>query len=252
MGFFSSIFKAIKSIFSRVLTAISKLFSKVFGSPIVAALAIFVVTWMIVGPAATTFAEFLANPVLYLTASPFLASAAVNLILETIYLIVPEFRTVMAKVFGVMSFVFVALGAWQFLQTGQVFLSAQFLAQHIGTFGLTVAEYTYWFAFVSSLNYMQFTSGMSADPDAEYIKAWLDGFMAIPEVAGDAADSVIGGVVEVASSSLASFLALAAIGYFSWKAFTTPEPAKAEIVFPDQHALDRPALVGTQPQGAAG
>lgn len=252
MGFFSSIFKAIKSIFSRVLTAISKLFSRVFGSPIVAALAIFVITWMIVGPAGTLLTDFLANPVLYLIASPFLASAAVNLILEVIYLIAPEFRTVMAKVFGVMSFVFIALGAWQFLQTGQVFLSAQFLAQHIGTFGLTVAEYTYWFAFVSALNYMQFASGLSAGPDDEYIEAWLDGFMAIPDVAGDAADSIIDGVVEVASSSLASFLGLAVIGYFGWKALTKPESAKAEIVFPDQHALDRPALVGTQPQGAAG
>lgn len=227
MGFFSSIFDAIKSIFKKVLSAIAKIFGKVFGSPIVAALAIFVIAWMIVGPAAFSLAEFMSSPILYLTASPYLFAATVNLLFEVLYLVCPDFRMTMAKIFGALSFVMFALGAWQFLTGGSLFVQSTFLYSHLGSFGLTIAEFEYWFAFISMLNTAQFVSGLACGPDSDYVAAWVDGFMAVPVVAGEIADEGVEAVVSGVSSSIGSLLLTVGACYLGFKMLTEK---KQEII----------------------
>lgn len=49
MGFFSSIVKFVKNVIKSVLGAIAKFFNSIFGSPIIAALAMFVVGFLLMG-----------------------------------------------------------------------------------------------------------------------------------------------------------------------------------------------------------
>lgn len=220
MGFFSSVFDAIKSIFKKVLSAIAKVFGRVFGSPIVAALAIFVVAWMITGPAAFSLAEFMSSPVLFLTASPYLFAATVNLLFEVLYLVCPDFRMTMAKIFGALSFILLALGVWQFVTGGSLFVQSTFLYQHLGSFGLTIAEFEYWFAFVSMLNTGQFVSGLSCGPDSDYVSAWVDGFMAVPVAAGNVVDEGVDVLIDGVSSSVGSLLITLGACYLGFKMLT--------------------------------
>lgn len=220
MGFFSSIFDAIKSIFKKVLSAIAKIFGRVFGSPLVAALAIFVVAWMITGPAAFSLTEFMSSPILFLTASPYLFAATVNLLFEVLYLACPDFRMTMAKIFGALSFVMLALGAWQFLTGGSLFVQSTFLYQHLGSFGLTIAEFEYWFAFISMLNTAQFISGLSCGPDSDYVSAWVDGFMAVPVAVGDIVDEGVDTLISGVSDSIGSLLLTLGACYLGFKMLT--------------------------------
>lgn len=210
MGFFSSIFKAVSDIFRSVMQSISKLFSKVFGSPLIAALAVFVVAWMCAGfPAWQVFLE---SPWMFLTSSPFLAAAAMNVVFEIIAAISPDFRQFLGKLFGFISFLLLAINIGAFLATGQLFNGAVWMTSILGLAGESVAVFAWCFEFVSMLTMANFVSGMSAGVSSGYAEAWVESFMTVPVVIGEVVDGVTDTIVDSASNLLA--LGLAGLGLY--------------------------------------
>lgn len=210
MGFFSPIFKAISNIFKSVMQSISKLFSEVFGSPLIAALAVFVVAWMCAGfPAWQVFLE---SPWMFLTSSPFLAAAAMNVVFEIIAAISPDFRQFLGKLFGFISFLLLAINIGAFLATGQLFNGAVWMTSTLGLAGESAAVFTWCFEFISMLTTANFVSGMSAGVGSGYAEAWVQGFMTVPVVIGEIADSVTDAVLAPASNLL--LLGVAGLGLY--------------------------------------
>lgn len=210
MGFFSSIFKAISDIFKSVMQTISKFFSKVFGSPLVAALAVFVVAWMCAGfPAWQVFLE---SPWLFLTSSPFLAAAAMNVVFEIIAAISPDFRQFLGKLFGFISFLLLAINIGAFLTTGQLFNAAAWTTSILGLASESAAVFAWCFEFISMLTVANFVSGMSAGVDSGYAEAWVDGFMTVPVVIGEVIDSAVNAAFRSTSNLL--LLGLAGLGLY--------------------------------------
>lgn len=223
MGFFSSIWSAIRSVFESVIKAISKVFNSVFGSPLVAALAMFVVAFITAGVGLTTL---LANPTLLLTSGAFLAAATVNVILQLVILISPDFGQMIAKIFGVISFILMAIGGYVWVSDAAV-NTGTWLYNTIGSFGLaTAAELQKWVVFISMLSTLTTVSGAAAGPDSEYVKAWTEGFLAIPDKGVEIIDTVVDGVVSAATSS---FVTLAVVGigaYLGFKYLTRSDSEK--------------------------
>lgn len=223
MGFFSSIWSAIRSVFVSVIKAISKVFNSVFGSPLVAALAMFVVAFMTAGVGLTAL---LANPALLLTSGTFLASATINVVLQLVTLIAPDFGQMVAKVFGVISFILMAIGIYVWATDAAV-NTGTWLYNTVGSFGLgSAAEIQKWVVFISMMSTVTTVSGMAAGPDSEYVKAWTEGFLAIPDKGAEIIDTVVDGVVGAATSSLLT-LALTGLGlYVGYKYLTKPKSEK--------------------------
>lgn len=223
MGFFSSIWSAIRSVFVSVIKAISKVFNSVFGSPLVAALAMFVVAFITAGVGLTAL---LANPALLLTSGAFLASATINVILQLVILISPDFGQMIAKIFGVISFILMAIGVYVWV-SGAAVNTGAWLYNTVGSFGLaTAAELQQWVVFISMVSTLTTVSGMSAGPDSEYVKAWTEGFLAIPDKGAEIIDTVVDGAVSAATSS---FMTLAVVGisaYFGFKYLTRSDSEK--------------------------
>lgn len=225
MGFFSSIWNAIRSVFVSVIKAIAKVFNSVFGSPLVAALAMFVVAFMTAGVGLTAL---LANPALLLTSGSFLAAATVNVILQLITLVAPDFGQFLGKVFGVVSFILMAMGIYVWVTDAAV-NTGTWLYSTVGSFGLSsAAELQNWVVFISMVSAANTVSGMSAGPDSNYVKAWTNGFLAIPDKGVEIVDDVASGVLKAASSSLIGLAALAVGGYFAFKYVTRTDSEKAQ------------------------
>lgn len=220
MGFFSKIFDAVKNVFKRVLGAIAKFFSKVFGSPLIAALAMFIVSWMCAG--FPIWAMFMNNPVLFLLEYPALCAAALNVVMQVVASVVPSFRPVVAKIMGCVSFILLAVGVVSYLQTDQLFNSATYLSNTFGIAGESAFYFESYFTFVSMLTTYDFVSGMAAGVDSDYINAWIDGFMAVPGAVADVADAAVEGVTD----SVSSFLVWVGLGLGVYWLATRPATPK--------------------------
>lgn len=213
MGFFSSIWSAIRSVFVSVIKAISKVFNSVFGSPLVAALAMFVVAFITAGVGLTAL---LANPALLLTSGPFLAAAAINVVLQLVTIVAPDFGQMVARIFGVISFILMAIGVFVWV-SGAAVNTGAWLYNTVGSFGLaSAAELQKWVVFISMMSTVTTVSGMAAGPDSAYVAAWTEGFLAIPDKGAEIIDTVVDGVVSAASSSL---LTLAVVGLGAYVGF---------------------------------
>lgn len=243
MGFFSSIWKAIKSIIRSVLNSVAKLFNKVFGSPVVAALAMFIVAWCIFGPAEALWQNLWRNPWLYLTQSPILMAAAVNVVITILSELIPSFAEWMAKIMGFVSFVLLALGAWQFLTTGKLFIDTIWLASKIGSFGLSMETFNVFFQVLVWYNTISFATGLSYGPDSQFIKGWIDGFSAVPDVVVEVVDSTVDGVLSAVADLFIDILPYLGLGLLAYKLIGADN---VKLVMPGTASADQRSVSGKE------
>lgn len=220
MGIFGSIWKAVKSVFQSVMQAIAKLFDKVFGSPLVASLAMFVIAFCIVvmfPPGGSVLGAFLESPVNFILSSPLLMAACVNVILSTFLTVFPEYSGFIGKVMGFVSFVLLACGVLSWYNGVGFFHTATWLSNVLGAWGIPASSVAYWWSFATYLSWMTFASGSSGDQGAAFVNAWVDGFVYIP----GKVVSTIDKAASAASSWMWDIAIYGACGYALYRALSS-------------------------------
>lgn len=245
MGFFSKIVKFIKDVIKDIVSAIAKLFNGIFGSPIVAALAMFVIGFMIMGPLA--FQAMVANPVAFLsqtmTLTMFVAtSMVVGGALSLISAICPPLGKVLGFVFGLLSFINMGLQIANFFypQLAQNLMVQQLLG--LGTYqGTAIAN---WFSIANAIGTATFLASLAegvdenGDPQSAFVRGWVDGLLAVPEVVGDVAD----GVVDAATDAIGGLLPYVAAGFGLYLLFRQkPASTVIQVDGKAQGVLNAPA-----------
>lgn len=239
MGFFSKAIGFIKKLIKSILGAIAKLFNDIFGSPLVAALAMFVVGFMLMGPMA--FQTLLTNPVAFLSQCMSLTlfvatSLVIGGALAAISAVCPGLGKALGFVFGLLSFIMIGLQVLTMFypNIANVLLVQQVLGVGAYEFSM-LAEYISLAGGVGTvMTLAALAEGVDAngDPKSAYLGGLIDGFLTIPEVVADAADSV----VSSASSSLASLAAWAIGGYFAWQYLKPVEQVNVKVEAGDANA----------------
>lgn len=214
MGFFSSIVRFVKNIVKSILGAIAKFMNSVFGSPIIAALAMLLIAVICFCP---TFMLFVNNPLLILApgSSWMMASLIVNALVQVVTLICPSLGRALGYAFGIFSFItagfniyaLVTEGTWSgltvlsSLASGLIDVSESVCMQY-----LLYATALSWTLLMTSL-----ADGVdeNGNPKGEFAKAFVDGFFVIPEVVADVADTAVDSI----TSSIWGW-ALAAVGVY--------------------------------------
>lgn len=224
MGFFSSIVKFVKNIVRTVLGAIAKFMNSVFGSPVIAALAMLVLAVCLIGPMA--FAEFLANPVLLLTPGTgwLLASLIANVLIQVVTLVCPSLGRALGYAFGLLSFFIGGLNLYTMYSNGTWTGMSLLATWTSGIVDLTATDMYAIFAIASLTSWTALMAGLAEGVDAQgnpknaFVQGYVDGFFAVPGVAGDIADAA----VSSATDSFVGLLALAGACYVGYKVVTKP------------------------------
>lgn len=225
MGFFSSIISFVKKVISSVLTAIAKLFNGVFGSPIVAALAMFVVGFMVMGPAA--FAAFASNPLLYLSQCLTLTMfVGTNLVLGgiigAISALCPDLGKVLGFAFGLISFF---MGGFTILELFRPDLAAQLASYAFSSLTIAGVDAAVMLGYLQTANAIgtaALLAGLMAGTNADgsfkspIVDGYVDGVIFVPEIVADVADTV----VEAATTSLSTLIGFGVLAWVGYKAFT--------------------------------
>lgn len=214
MGIFSSIVSFVKNVVKAIVNAIASIINGIFGSPLVAALAMFVIAFILTGPGA--FALLLENPILFLAQYPILAAATCNLITAVATAIDPQFGRVVGYVMGIVSFVLIGMNTYTFLTEG-TFTGAQLATCFLGS-ALNVSSQTLLatFTFLTAFSWMSFVTNLAAGENSPYVTGFVDGLFAVPEAAASVADAAVDGVLGAASGAL-SWLLIAAGVYVGYK-----------------------------------
>lgn len=225
MGLFSGIVKWVKKVIKSVLTAIAKLFNGIFGSPLIAALAMFIVGFMVMGPAA--FAAFASNPLLYLSQCLTLTmmvgtSMVLGGIVGAISAICPDLGKVLGFAFGIISFMMTGFMILDFFNPAFAAQLASYTISGLSTVGLNASMVLGYMQTANAVGMAALVAGLMAGTNSDgsfkstYVDGYVDGTFFIPEKVAEVADDI----VETATSSIWSLFGLAGAGFLAYKFFT--------------------------------
>lgn len=216
MGFFSSIVRFVKNVVKSILGTIAKWMNSLFGSPVVAALAMLIIGICCMGVGA--FMVFVNNPLLLLAPGTawFMASLIVNALVQIVSLVCPSLGRALGYAFGLFSFFTAGFNMYTLITektwTGLTLMSTMFC----GAASMTSTDLLAIFTYVTSLSYVLLVASLAAGVDENgnpidpYAQAFVDGFFAVPEVVADVADDV----VSTALDSVWGWALLAVGAYF--------------------------------------
>lgn len=229
MGFLSSIIDFVKGVVKSILNSIAKFMNAVFGSPIVAALAMFVIGFCLVGPA--SFSEFLSNPLLYISpiAAPIMFALTANVIITIVTAICPDLGKALGYVIGIISFVMTGFSLYALATKGS-FAGAAVFATAFSTYlpALTIMELESIFLMVTVLSWTTLITSLASGVDDEgnfispYAQGYVDGYFAVPEVVAEVADSAL-------ESVFSNLLPWVLVGFGAWYVLTKSKPAVVQI-----------------------
>lgn len=216
MGFFSDIVDFVKGAISGIMSAIASLVNGAFGSPLVFALCIFVVSFMIMTP--LMFEMMMSSPMLFLTEHVILSGMIAGALVTVVSAVCPDLGRVLGFAFGVISFIQLGFSMYA-LYTGLGQSGVTLAATYFGTFfeeasrEALVAQMATWFTFIGVTSVVALIGGLSDGVNADgsfkssYVSGYINGLFAIPTIIAAAADSATGG--------LWGYLALGALAYLA-------------------------------------
>lgn len=227
MGFFSSVVRFVKKVVSAVLGAIAGFMNSVFGSPIVAALVLFVVSWWFAGPAA--FTMLWANPVVYITSSlqGFVFTMMLgNLITTLATAISPKLGKIMGYAVGMISLFMTGMDVYSFMTSG-VWNGAATFSALLAKVGVTTEALVLetMFKLASGYAFVSLATSLAAGTNSDgsfkspYARGYVDGFFAPVEAVAGALDTGLSS----AGSSLGKLLLWIGAGFLGYKAWTKPD-----------------------------
>lgn len=235
MGFFSSLFNSIKSFFKRIILKISEFLSDVFGSPLVASMAIFVISWVILGPTGGMLQSVLTGSASLVGAQVAVAFvmkyAFYSMIANAILAVLPEsFTRALGKAAGFMFIVTVALAAMGVYHPEWLGLSldtsqpiwAQFIDSYTAITEKLFGAGVFGAAASNIITSVMTTSFALSLTNPEFASGFVDGMLIPLEVVADVADET----VSLASDTLASLLPYALFGlgaFWLVNRITTPK-----------------------------
>lgn len=220
MGFFSSIVRFVKNVVSAVLSAIARFMNSVFGSPIVAALVLFLVTWWFAGPLA--FQMLWANPVAYIATAEgyFFTMMLGNLITTLATAISPQLGKAIGFAVGLVSFVMMGMNI-QSLYTNGTWNGAAVFSKLCSSVGVETAKASLetMFSLVSGYTITALATSLAAGVNSDgsfkssYAQAYINGFFAPAELVAEGVDSA----VSAATSSIGNILLLVGGAYLAYR-----------------------------------
>lgn len=215
MGFFSSIVNFVKSVVKAVFGFVARFMNSVFGSPVVAALAMLVLAICFIGPLA--FMEYVTTPSLLLAPGKgwLLASLIANAVIQVVTLICPQIGRALGYAFGILSFVIGGLDLYSLISGGGWSGMSILSTLASGTSGLEVGGYTLLatdmfaiFAIATVTSWLALVTAAAegtdeqGNPKSPYAAAFIDGFFAVPEVVAEGVDTAISATLKPASKFL--------------------------------------------------
>lgn len=232
MGFFSSIVKFVKNVVKAVLGAIAKFMNSVFGSPVIAALAMLVLAICPMG--VPTFMMYMSNPILLLATNTgfLLLSLIANVLIQVVSLVCPELGKALGYAFGLFSLFICGLNLYTLVENGTwtgTTLLANFCS---GIIDMPVAKMADMFLWINVTGTLAMVTGLAegvdsqGNPKSAFTAAYVDGFFAPLEVVADAAD----GALDTLTSSLFGWVAIAAGCFVGYKVLTAPRQPKPQAV----------------------
>lgn len=244
MGFFSSIVNFVKSVVKAVFGFVAKFMNSVFGSPVVAALAMLVLAICFIGPAA--FMSFVSNPALLLVPGEgwILASLISNVLIQVLTLVCPSVGRAIGYAFGILSFIIGGMNIYSLYQTGGWSGLSMLSTWTSGMGGLEIGGYTLLatdmyaiFAIATITSWLALITAAAEGTDAQgnpksaYARAFVDGFFAVPEVVADGADAATGALFGKASNTLL-LIGAGLLGY----AYLSSSKTKVGVTIPSAPA----------------
>lgn len=226
MGFFSSIINFLKDVVKSVLGAIARIFHGVFGSTTVAALAMFVIGFMLMGPA--SFATLISNPVLFLsqclTLTCFIGTAMVlGGTLAMISAFCPKLGQALGFIFGLIGFFYTTLtlltNFWPAFAQSAIYTSLM----GADFFGVGMTTWIEYFTLANAVGTAALIASLAEGVDeagnlrSPYAQAYVDGVFAIPVVVAEVADAAVSAVADAISDSFWLFAAIGVGAYFLLK-----------------------------------
>lgn len=242
MGLFSGIVSWVKKVIKSVLTAIAKLFNGIFGSPLIAALAMFVVGFMVMGPAA--FAAFAGNPLLYLSQCLTLTmmvgtSMVLGGIVGAISAVCPDLGKVLGFAFGIISFLMTGFMVLEFFNPAFAAQLASYTVSGLSTVGLNASMVLGYMQTANAVGMAALVAGLMAGTNSDgsfkssFVDGYVDGTFFIPEKVAEVADEV----VETATSSIWGFVGMAAAVFLGYK-FVTAGSSSTRVVLADERGVN--------------
>lgn len=240
MGFFSSIVNFVKNVVKAVFGFVAKFMNSVFGSPVIAALAMLVLAICFIGPAA--FMSFVSNPALLLVPGEgwILASLISNVLIQVLTLVCPSVGRAIGYAFGILSFIIGGMNIYSLYQTGGWSGLSMLSTWTSGMGGLEIGGYTLlatdmyaifsiatltsWLALVTAAADGTDSQG---NPKSAYARAFVDGFFAVPEVVAGGADSATSALFGTASTAIL-WIGAGLLGY----AYLSSDKTKVNVAVP--------------------
>lgn len=240
MGFFSSIVNFVKNVVKSVLGAIARFMNSVFGSPVIAALAMLVLAICMMG--VSTFMMYMNNPVLLLsnTAGFLLLSLMANVLIQVVSLVCPELGKALGYAFGLFSIFMLGLNLYTLVENG-TWTGATLLANLTsGLIDVPTAKLADLFIWLNVAGTLAMVTGLaegvdaSGNPKSAYTAAYIDGFFAPAESVAGVADDALGAL----TSTVTGWLMIAAGCFVTYKVITAPRRAPQAEPPPARLALE--------------
>lgn len=221
MGFFSSIVRFVKNVFSAVLGVIARFMNSIFGSPIIAALVLFLVTWWICGPMA--FSMMWENPLVYALSSTkgyFFTMMFANLVTQVVSAVCPQLGKALGFVVGIVSLCLGGMNIYDFITNGTWNGGVTFFTL-TADLGMEMAPEIALkaFSWMSTFSIVTLGTSLAAGTDengqfnSEFARGYVDGVFAPVEFVAE----VVDGGISAATDSLFNVLLWCGLGYVGYK-----------------------------------